>query len=229
MTHETKTPEREHIDPIWVSADLKIWRPLYPTFIARDCGVDDRYYRRLDPAYFAWLKLRMDGIRAEAHAGHLPVPVFDEAQQRFDAVQCAAEAMFGEAALTEARRTFDLDAYRPPPLPGKHKPSKAAVSAVPGPTPEAARLERARELVDAIRDQALTLGRSADSLYCTDGYEPRSFAANRGLVCYIHSQDRIEEEVTRESIQIVRPPLETTLRFYNPDLEQPWRQTTKRM
>lgn len=204
-----------------MSTDLKMWRPHDPSFIARDCQIDDRCYRRLDPAYFAWLKLRMHAVKAAAEAGRVPAPVFDEARQHFNAMQSAAVAMFGEAALLEAVRTMDTDAYRPP-LPDEDEPPKPAAPVSPRPNPEAERLARARELVDAIRDQALALGWTMESLYFSDGYERRPFAARYGLVCYIHAQDRIGE-VTRQSIELIGPPpLETRSRFYNPDVDQPW-------
>ena len=72
---------------IWVSTDLKVWRPRDPSFIARDCQVDDRCYRRLDPAYFAWLKLRMHAVKAAADSGRVPAEAFDELRQRFNDMQ----------------------------------------------------------------------------------------------------------------------------------------------
>jgi hypothetical protein len=44
----------------------------------------------------------------------------------------------------------------------------------------------------------------------------------RGLVCYLKAGDRIGE-VTLHSIEIIHPlPSEVRLRFYNPDVAQPW-------
>ncbi len=43
-----------------------------------------------------------------------------------------------------------------------------------------------------------------------------------GLVCFVDGDERIGE-ITCQSIEIVGPPpRETVLRFYNPDVEQPW-------
>lgn len=209
------------VSVLYVATDLSMWRPQRPEWIARDCQVNDRCYRRLDPAYFAWLKLKMHSVKAAADAGRLPVPVFNEARERFNGMQVAAVAMFGETALIEAVRALDVDTYRPP-LPDEHEPLKAATPITPRSSPEAERLARARQLVDSIRDQALALGWTTESLYFSDGYERRPFAARYGLVCYIHAQDRIGE-VTRQSIELIGPPpLETRSRFYNRDVEQPW-------
>jgi hypothetical protein len=198
-----------------------MWRPRDPSFIARDCQIDDRCYRRLDPAYFAWLKLRMHAAKAAADAGRIPAQSFDEARQRFNTMQAGAVAMFGEAVLLEAVRTISLDGYRPP-LPDEYEPSKPTAPVSTRPNPEAERLARARQLVDAIRDQALALGWTMESLYFSDGYERRPFAARYGLVCYVHAQDRIGE-VTRQSIELIGPPpQEVRSRFYSPDVEQPW-------
>jgi hypothetical protein len=208
-------------EAIWVSTDLKMWRPSDPSFIARDCQIDDRCYRRLDPAYFAWLKLRMHAVKAAADAGRVPMQAFDELRQRFNQMQSLGVAMFGESALLDAVRAIDPEAYRPP-LPDEYESPKQTVPISARPNPEAERLARARELVGAIRDQALALGWKMESLYFSDDYERRPFAARYGLVCYIHSQDRIGE-VTRQSIELIgAPPLETRSRFYNPDVEQPW-------
>ena len=206
---------------IWVSTDLKVWRPRDPSFIARDCQVDDWCFRRLDPAYFAWLKLRMHAVKAAADSGRVPAEAFDELRQRFNEMQRVAVAMFGEPALVDAVRTISAESYRPP-LPDECESPKPSAPIVPRSNPEAERLARARELVDAIRDQALAMGWTMESLYFSDGYERRPIGPRYGLVCYIHVQDRIGE-VTRQSIELIGPPpLETRSRFYNPDVEQPW-------
>ena len=206
---------------IWVSTDLTVWRPRDPSFIARDCQVHDRCFRRLDPAYFAWLKLRMHAVKAAADSGRVPAEAFDELRQRFNEMQRVAVAMFGEPALVDAVRTISAESYRPP-LRDEYESPKPSAPIVPRSNPEAERLARARELVDAIRDQALAMGWTMESLYFSDGYERRPIGPRYGLVCYIHIQDRIGE-VTRQSIELIGPPpLETRSRFYNPDVEQPW-------
>ena len=55
-----------------------------------------------------------------------------------------------------------------------------------------------------------------------EGYERRPIGPRYGLVCYVGAQDWIGE-VTPQSIELIgMPPMETWLRFYNPDVEQPW-------
>jgi hypothetical protein len=151
-----------------------------------------------------------------------PIPrSFDELRQRFNEMQRVAVAMFGEPALVDAVRTISPESYRPP-LPDEYESPKPAAPIVPRPNPEAERLARARQLVDGIRDQALALGWTMDSLYFSEGFERRPIGPRYGLVCYIHVQDRIGE-VARQSIELIgAPPLETRSRFYNPDVDQPW-------
>jgi hypothetical protein len=77
--------------------------------------------------------------------------------------------------------------------------------------------------VDAIRDQALALGWSRRRLYQNRGQFRFPCGDEYGLVCFIGETQHIGE-VTRQYIEIIGPPLrENRLRFYNPDVPQPWR------
>ena len=101
-------------ETLWVSTDLKTWCPRDPGFIARDCQINDRCYRRLDPEYFAWLKLRMHAVKAAVDAGRVPAEAFDELRQRFNDVQVRAIGLSVSRVLLDALRTLDLEKYRPP-------------------------------------------------------------------------------------------------------------------
>ena len=208
-------------ETFWVSTDLKTWCPRDPGFIARDCQVDDRCYRRLDPEYFAWLKLRMHGVKAAVDAGRVPAEAFDELRQRFNDVQSRAIRAFGEQVLLDALRNLDLEKYRPP-LPEEFERVNVAEPIPAKATAESVRLARARGFVDGIRDQALALGWTMESLYFCEGYERHPIGPRYGLACYIGAECRIGE-VTRHSIELIGPPpQEVRNRFYNPDVEQPW-------
>ncbi len=206
---------------LWVSTDLRVWLPSDPSFIGRDCQINDRCYRRLDPEYFAWLKLRMHGVKAAADAGRVPAEAYEDLRQRFNDVQTRAIDAFGERDLLEAVRAIDSERYRPP-LPEELEKAKQIDSAPARTNPEAERLARARALVDGIREQAVAAGWTMESLYYYEGHERRPFGARYGLVCYIGQHHRLGE-VTRQSIELIGPPpMETRTRFYNPDVEQPW-------
>ena len=76
--------------------------------------------------------------------------------------------------------------------------------------------------IDAIRDQALALGWRESQLYQNPGRFRFPCGRDDGLVCFLEDDQRIGE-VTRQSIEILGPPpQETRLRFYNPDVDQPW-------
>ena len=80
--------------------------------------------------------------------------------------------------------------------------------------------------VDAIRDQALSLGWSEAQLYRNRGRFRFPYGRDYGLVCFLEEDKRIGE-VTRQSIEIIGPPpQENRLYFYNPDVDQPWLKTT---
>ncbi len=80
--------------------------------------------------------------------------------------------------------------------------------------------------VDAIRDQARSLGWSEAQLYQNRGRFRFPCGQDYGLVCFLEGDKRIGK-VTRQSIEIIGPPpQERRLRFYNPDVDQPWLKTT---
>jgi hypothetical protein len=76
--------------------------------------------------------------------------------------------------------------------------------------------------VDTIRDQALALGWAEARLYQNRGQFRFPCGDDYGLVCFIGEAHRIGE-LTTQYIEIIGPsPLENCLRFYNPDVAQPW-------
>lgn len=77
--------------------------------------------------------------------------------------------------------------------------------------------------VHAIREQALALGWSERRLYQNRGQFRFPYGEDYGLVCFIGAEQRIGE-VTKQYIEIISPPpRENRVRFYNPDVPQPWR------
>lgn len=186
---------------------------------ARDVEINDRCYRRLDPEYFAWLRDRMVAVRKALTAGKVPGEVYEPLRKRFNEIQVRAIELFGEPALLAAIAAIDPEMYRPPLAevepPARQEPA-ARIRA------ERDRLVHAREMVDAIREEALALGWTTDGLYRSENYERRPFGGGYGLVCYIEPGWRIGR-VTRQSIELIGPPpAEPRMRFYNADVEQPW-------
>ena len=206
---------------LFVSTSLATWTTATPEQFARDFQINDTVYRRLDPEYYIWLRSRMVAAKRAATTGHLDADAFEDLRVRFNAVHGWAVGHFSEAHLLAAVRTFRVCDYKPP-LSEEFDHTNRADPIPLKPSPEAERIARAKQLVDEIRDQALALGWTMESLYFCEGYERRPFTARYGVACYIGGEHRIGE-VTRQSIELIGPPpMETRSRFYNPDVDQPW-------
>lgn len=203
---------------MFVSTALELWWTDRPEAFARDFQVNDTIYRRLDPDYFAWLRAKMIAAKEAAIAGRIPLAAFDGLRLRFNAVQEWAIGRFGEPALLDAVRRTPSD-YRPPvpePWPANSHTPQPEQRRPDGGNPHAV------AMVDAIREQALSLGWSHDALYRAPENRRGAFLLGGGLVCHLRDGWRIGE-VTRQSIEIIGPPpLDVHQRFYNPDVEQPW-------
>jgi hypothetical protein len=78
--------------------------------------------------------------------------------------------------------------------------------------------------VDAIREEAMAKGWSEARLYQNQGRFRFPCGEDYGLVCFVDGDQEIGE-VTERFIEIVHGPKSgrpSTLRFYNPDVPQPW-------
>jgi hypothetical protein len=204
-----------HVSPwtaLFVSTSLDTWTTGQPEIFTRDVQIDDAAYRRLDPEYYAWLRSRMNLAKLAAQAGRLGEEEFEELRGKFNAVHEWAMAHFGEDALRDAVRNLDARGYAPP-VSESDKPVRPARVAEHIASDAVA-------MVDAIRDQALSLGWTRESLYGTGGPARAPFGKACGLAGLLHAGDRIGE-VTRQSIEIILSN-GVRQRFYNPDVEQPW-------
>jgi hypothetical protein len=197
---------------LFVSTTLSMWVADKPEWFARDVQINDMAYRRLDPEYYAWLRSRMHLAKLAASAGRLSPDAFEELRQKFHAVHEWAVAHFGEDTLREAIGNLDTRNYAPP------------VAEIDRPVRPARAVEKvsteAVAMVDAIRDRALELGWTEQSLYGPGGATRALFAKVCGLAHLLKATDRIGE-VTRQFIEIILPN-GVRHRFYNPDVEQPW-------
>ena len=221
--HRTSRETAEIAAP-WVSTDLRILHPDPTWRLAPDFTVDARCYRKLDPAYFAWLRRRMLEVRAAHKAGRVSLEAFDELRTRFNGLQELAIAVFGEKALQEAIRASGVADYRPPVADALSGRSDAKQPAVPEQAawPDSARSRASTEAaVDAIRDQALAHGWTHERLY---GRLASDQLGQRGdlVTALLRPGTRIGQ-ITRQWIAIIGPPPhENVLQLYNPEVEQPW-------
>ena len=202
---------------LFVSTSLATWTTATPAQFARDLQINDTVYRRLDPEYYAWLRSRMALAKKAATAGQFDMAAFEDLRVRFNAVHEWAVEHFGDDQLVAAVRAFRSGDYSPPMAEddGPHLPiPRQRNSPADSIAPEVV------AKVDAVSEQAISLGWKRERLYGTGGkgiFDPR-----RGLVCFLKPGDRIGE-VAAQSIEIIHPlPSEVRHRFYNPDVDQPW-------
>ena len=79
-----------------------------------DLTVDGLPYRRLDPAYYAWLRSRMEKAKKAHQAGKLDAPSFAALRDKFNAIHDEAVRLFGESTLLHAVRSLDPKTYPAP-------------------------------------------------------------------------------------------------------------------
>ena len=219
---------------LFVAPDLTHFDSLYGEVYADDVTIDGRVYRRLDAPYYAWLRHKMELARKAVAAGRLPQATFDAMRARFNAVHEAAVARLGGPALAAVVKTFDPRRYDPPypddDLLGTAartppRPPRGPVIFTHPPTGDWPFTEVvaacAVAKVAAIRDEALALGWTEDALFRNRGTLRFPYGGEYGLVCFVDG-DAVIAGVTREAITIERPR-GATHRFFNPDVEQPWR------
>ena len=207
--------DQVHVSPwtsLFVSTSLDTWLADNPELFARDVQINDTAYRRLDPEYYAWLRSRMNLAKHAAAAGQISPDAFEELRQKFNAVHEWAIEHFGEAALQDAIRNLDARIYAPP-VAEDDRPVRAVRAAKTF-------AAEAVAMVDQIRDQALALGWTVESLYGTGGSSHALFGKACGLAGLLKPTHRIGEAM-RQSIEIILPN-GVRQRFYNLDVEQPW-------
>ena len=230
---------------LYAATNLDSWETDKPRHFARDVGINGVCYRRLDPEYYAWLRHKMALGKKALETGRLDSAAFDGLRTRFNAIHAWAVARFGEDDLLAAVRRLDPKTYPPPAIDpaAQSRPACAApvspVACPPGPAVEQYLYPKdgewrftekvpqsAIDKVDAVRDQALSLGWSEARLYQNRGRFRFPCGEDFGLVCFVDANERIGE-VTRQYIEIIGPPpRENRLRFHNPDVDQPWLKRT---
>ena len=223
---------RKRETALYASTNLTFFETNRPHDYGRDyVAFFGTCFRRLDPDYYAWLRHKMDLAKKAASSGGITTETFDTLRTRFNVIHAWAIAYLEEEALCSALQSLDLKTYAPPRIDSLDRRPNAAP-----PVPKASSpalppylypqdgdwrfTQRVRSSavtkVDAIRDQAISLGWSYTRLYQNRGRFRFPCGEDYGLVCFLDENKRIGE-VTRQSIEIVgSPPNESRLRFYNP-------------
>jgi len=79
-----------------------------------DIILEGKAYRRLTPAYYAWLRRQMQTARERHESGLLPEAHYEPLKTRFNGMHDLAMAAFGEAALLAACADPAVVTYEPP-------------------------------------------------------------------------------------------------------------------
>ena len=180
-----------------VATSLKSWETDEPHCFARDVGIDGICFRRLDPNYYAWLRNEMEQAKQAEVSGRLSAQAFDTLRTRFNAVHAWAREHLGEEALRFAVQSLDPKAYAPPrldaldgrPVPEPSAPKETPLATPPYLFPKNGDWRFTQRVgasavpkVDAIRDQALSLGWSEARLYQNRGRFRFPYGQDYGLV-----------------------------------------------
>jgi len=216
---------------LYVSTTLQSFETADAEQPDRDILRDDVVYRHLDPEFYAWLRQRMTVAEKARRAGKLPAATFDQLRERFNPIHAWAVEHLGQEALLDAIRKHNAKSYAPPSIETVQQTS--AIVEHESPTEfhfpkdgewafTQAISSDAIKQVDAIRDRALSCGWTESRLYQNRGRFRFPCGEDYGVVCFL-GDGRSIGEVTEKHIEIIgATPGKTTLRFYNPDVDQPW-------
>jgi len=203
--------------PLYVATNLSVYQPVGTASPYQDLPADLTLagipYRRLDPAYYSWLRSRM-GKASRAHKdGRLDVHAFDSLRAKFNEIHDRAVSLFGEDALLMAVRSLDPRTYVAPTrssqktsdIPGKGLadcPAETNDNAVQIPssgnrkTPEVDVEYRYPEEEDPelrflqhVRSSAIQKVRAIEGQAITAGWSHAKLYQNRGCFRFPHGQD----------------------------------------
>ena len=131
-------------DVLFVATDLSVLSEAATPAALQDIDVEGRTYRPLDPAYYAWLRTRMERARVTFERGKLSAEAYELFRIRFNALHDQALALFGKSTLQDACESLDSKCYawpgRTSEIPQEPTPAKASDPGQPAlqvsPTPE---------------------------------------------------------------------------------------------
>jgi len=99
---------------LYVATNLSVYRGEVDPGQSGDITIDGLPYRRLDPAYYAWLRSRMEKAKKVHQVGKLDEPSFSALREHFNTIHDEAVRIFGEPALLQAVRSFNPKTYPAP-------------------------------------------------------------------------------------------------------------------
>lgn len=229
----TQQPERQNIEETVPATIPFVSSRLDIELLAPDCKQTDQVirgtvFRKLTPDYFVWLRSRIVNAQKIHSAGKLANDLWESLKERFLQVHEHAVEQFGEQDIKEAIRTFLPASYQPPedaPIifsdwlyPAKGGNCKCSHQVT----------LKALAKVDTIKTEALAKGWLEARLYQNRGQYKFPCGEEYGLVCHMEGNRRIGT-ITEQAIEIIsesKTGQQNVMRFYNPDVPQPWIRTT---
>jgi hypothetical protein len=200
-----------------------------------DITIEGIIFRKLSPDYFAWFRSRMVLAQAAHKAGKLPDTAWETLRERFNSLQEIAIEIFDKETLQQALRDFNPKSYTPPMAPIAD-PAISAETVRKDWLYPASQAWKCRQKVtseavakvDVIRDEAMAKGWSEARLYQNQGRFRFPCGEDYGLVCFVDGSRRIGE-ITTKYIEVISETAgrENRLRFFNPDVDQPWLKRTE--
>lgn len=206
-------------DVLFVSSNLNVVAAHREENNLSERSIDGLVHRALDPAYYAWLRSRIDVSAHATDAHEMPMETYDNVLTKFDGIHRWATHTFGKDALRQAMESLDVNRYRSPSertltdcLASIYKFPKDGSWALSQPI-----APRIVSMVDGIAPNAMALGWTKSSLYQNRGNVKFPCGKDWGLVCFIREGDRLGQ-VTKEAIEIIgSAPGASPLKFYNPN------------
>lgn len=200
--------------------------------------INNKVYASLTPNVYAWLRRQMEKAHSAYKAGKMAEASWNILRQRFRLLHYWAIEIWGKEVIAKSLKTPLRNPYivsdsggvrHDPALKNSSEktttksrnqdtthryPTNGEYPCTYPVSPEAV------AKVDAIRNDALSLGWTENGLYQNRGRFKLPCGQDYGLVCFL-GKDECIGEVTGQYIEIIRPS-GIRHRFYNHDAEQPW-------
>lgn len=225
---------------LYVASNLKSFETDSPDLYDTDLVVHETCYRKLEPVYYAWLRHKYILANKASQKGKLSGPEFEKIKKLFQPIRTWAINNFGEQALRKAVSQFNPRIYSAPVLEPEQDKKNILTS------PENVKVDylypsegewtcskkvskTALKQVGAIKEKAIRLGWSENRLYQNRGRYRFPYGEDYGLVCYLGEEKQIGE-IALQHIEIISNNQHGTskLKFYNPDLDLPFRKKIKK-
>lgn len=208
----------------YVSSRLDIETCMVDSNQQDDLNLQGICYRRLDPAYFAWLRKQIINAQKANKAGRLTNEQWETLKAKFLKLHSLALTLFSEDTLKDAICNFDSHPYQPP-IDSGSVPSDWLYPAKQGCWKQSHSVtSQALAMVDAIKAKAMAKGWSEASLYQNRGMYRFPLGDDYGLICHLEG-NRTIGMITEKSIEIIshgKSGQQSVMKFYNPDVNQPW-------